>query len=78
MDDQPDLVDVADHGHERPAPRAADARHGRADGVVGDLGERARRLAEHGGRGLLIARRPRGGQELAQRVWQRHEAGQLS
>ena len=38
-----------------PSAGAGHARHRRADRVVRDLGERRRRVAEHGGRGLLIA-----------------------
>ena len=42
VDDQPDLVDVADDREHRAVARAAHARDGRADGVLGDVvGERA-------------------------------------
>ena len=43
VDDQADLVDVADDGERRAVAGAGHARDGRADGVVGDLGEGGRR-----------------------------------
>jgi hypothetical protein len=64
MDDQPDLVDVADDGQRAAVGRAADGGHGGADGVLGDLREGRRGLAEHGRRRLLVARGPRGGEQL--------------
>ncbi len=74
VDDQADLVDVADHGEQRPVGGALDARDGRADGVVADLGEGGGGVAEDGGGGLLVARRPRGRQQLAQDLGDGHES----
>ena len=78
VDDQADLVDVADDGEQRPVGGALHARDGRADGVVGDLGEGGGRLAEHGGGALLVARGAGSGEELAQDVGDGHGGGQVS
>jgi hypothetical protein len=78
VDDQPDLVDMADHGQQRPAGRALHARDGRADRVVRHVGERRGRLAVHRGGGLLVAGRARRGQQLAEDLGDGHKPRKLS
>ena len=72
VDDQADLVDVPDDRDRPAAAGPGHARDGGADGVVGDLGEGGRGLAEHGRGRLLVARRPGRGQELVERLWHPH------
>ena len=68
-DDQADLVDVADHGEQR-AVRGALRRARRVEPTVSCVtsANAARRLAENGGGGLLVAGRPGRGQQLAEDV----------
>ena len=72
VDDQPDLVDVAD---DRQGAAVAGAGHlgdGRADGVAGDLGEGAGGLAEDGGGRLLVPRGAGGGEQLQEGLGDGH------
>ena len=62
------VTHIDDHGYVffRPVGGALHPCHGRADAVAADVGERGRRVAEHCRRGLLVAGRPGGRQQLAQ------------
>jgi hypothetical protein len=74
-DDQPDLVDVADHGQGRAAGRAGHARPDRAHDVGRDLGVGRSGIAEDGGRRGLVARRAVRAEQRSQDGWDRHRAG---
>ena len=78
VDDQPDLVDVADDREHRPAAGAGHARDGRADGVVGDLGELGAGVAEHRGGRLLVAGGAGRRQQPAQDVGDAHSESAVS
>src|SRR5439155_581867 len=66
-DDQPDLVDVADDRGQRAAVTALHDGDARAHEIAAHVrAEALRRLAPDARRGLLVARRSRGGQQRAQ------------
>ena len=78
VDDEADLVDVADDGEQRAAGRPLHARDAGADAVVGHLGERGGGVAEHGGGRLLVARRTRSGEQVSEDVWHGHGSAHSS
>ena len=78
VDDQPDLVDVPGDRQHRPVARPADARDGRADRVLRDVGERRARVAEHCRGRLLVAGRACRGQQAAKDVGDAHASSAIS
>ena len=79
VDDQADLVDVADDRRRtarRPCPRTRATVEPTVSRVTS--ANAGGRLAEDGRRGLLVARGPGGGQQLVESVRQRHAARQVT
>jgi hypothetical protein len=74
-DDEPDLVDVADHGQRGAAGRTGHAGPDRAHHIGRDLGVGRRGIAEDGGRGGLVARRAVRAEQRSQDGRDRHRAG---